>query len=157
LKKELSLCIKISVLFIAISAQVNYANELSAPLQMAIESCNDNSSKEERFACSLMMHDMLCYNSVMQTALSLNDDRHKCLSDQENPIINQYLKDALKEINQDESLKKQLHSAYKQWQYNITNMQPQHLEPEYQFKLRRDKNNQALIFKLIPIQQRHFH
>jgi hypothetical protein len=147
--------IKIPVFFCVLLTQINHAEDLSEPLKLAIENCSESVSKEERFACSLMMHDMLCYTSVMQTALSLTDDRRHCLSDQENPIFKQYLKEALQEMNKEEPKKKQLQTAYQQWQYNITNLPPQNLEPEYQFKLRRETNSQQLLLKLIPIQQRH--
>ena len=48
-------------------------------------------------------------------------------------------------------MQKQLHEVYEQWQHNVENMSPQPLEPEYQFKLRRDINSQKLMLKLIPI------
>jgi hypothetical protein len=134
-----------------INCSVASTNEQSPALQMTIQSCEHSANQRTKLACVLMMHDSLCYNSIIKGALDLDDDRHQCILEAGNPLFKDYLTAALKENTGNELMQKQLHETYEQWQNNVENMSPQPLEPEYQFKLRRDSNSQKLMFKLMPI------
>lgn len=122
-------------------------NSLSVPLKWTMQSCGNQSSRQETLTCALMMHDMLCYSSVMQSAMDVDDDRKQCLTEADNPVLADYLQSALVESKDKPEVQQQLKEIYRQWQQNIKNMQPQPLEPEYQYKLRRDRDQQQLFLK----------
>ena len=134
-----------------ISFSIASAIEQSPTLRITIQSCEHSANQRTKLACALMLHDSLCYSSVIKGGLDLDDDRHQCILEADNPLFKGYLTAALKENASNELMQKQLHEVYEQWQHNVENMSPQPLEPEYQYKLRRDINSQKLMFKLMPI------
>ena len=127
------------------------AIEQSPALRLTLKSCEHSANQRTKLACVLMLHDSLCYSSVIKGGLDLDDDRHQCILEADNPFFKDYLTSALKEYASNEQMQKRLHEVYEQWQHNVENMSPQSLEPEYQFKLRRGVNSQQLMFKLMPI------
>lgn len=128
------------------------AEEQSVPMRLAIQGCEQSPTHREQLACMLMMHDMMCFSSVIKGAVDFNDDRRQCMTESENVTIKKYFSDAMEENKNDPTRKALLQEVYKQWQYKISTLASQPLEPEYQFKLRRDTNSQALLFKLLVIQ-----
>lgn len=140
-------------LYVACWLGISSADELQAsisvPLRLTLENCNNKAQPSERLTCSLMLHDMLCYSSVMKSALAMDDDRKRCLSEADNPIFMGYLQDSLAAAQDNIELTHQLNAAYQQWQHNISTLSPLPLEPEYQYKVRRDANRQTLLFKIV--------
>lgn len=146
LMKPIAYCLALTLVNMASSN----AETLSIPLTMAIENCADRQSDLERLTCALVVHDALCYSSVIESALAIDDDRRLCLSDLDNPMFQTYLKKALQAVEKRE-LKEPLLAAYQQWQHNIATMLPMPLEPEYQFQMRRNANEQVFLYKVLKI------
>lgn len=154
LSQNLSICSLIKIIVgIVFSISLSLANALekSPALRMTIQSCEHSGNHTEILACALMMHDSLCYTSVVKSGLDIDDDRNQCTLEANNTVFKGYLTSALKENTGNDPRQKQLYEVYKQWQHNVENIPPKSLEPEYQFKLRRDINSQQLMFKMMPI------
>lgn len=140
------------VLFFVIWLPIAKSEVQSLPMRLTIQNCEHRAAYRERFTCAIMMHDTMCFSSVIKGALDINDDRKHCMTEADTPIFKKYLNDALEENKNNSTMQAQMQDAYKQWQHNISTLAPQPLEPEYQFKLRRDTNSQALLFKLLAVQ-----
>lgn len=121
------------------------AMAVSFALESAVEGCASMPNQRSVFGCVVQMHEMLCASTVIDGVVIPGQDRMECLGEVTSPTIRALYDKALATSANDGSARlQQCHAA---WKKSVSQILPFDLEPQYQYKLRRDILEQDVLYK----------